>query len=602
MRFGTLAWVTLIGVVFAGCGGDENADFGGGNQSGGSGGTAGSGGTGGTGTGGIGGTGGVAGAAGTGGSGGTGGVAGAAGTGGAAGAAGTGGVAGAAGTGGSAGSAGTGGSAGSAGTGGSAGAAGTGGAAGAAGSGGSTGTPPHAGLSFWAADLPNERYDASSAHAMTWALLISNVGSANASVVVERNNAGPGAAVQLATEATLNLAPGAVQQVELQPREVTGVDAPSLAPPMTALSSKALRVTSDQPIIVVQMNTADAGYSNDGTVLLPFDKLGAAHRVLGWPTTNPEAPFPIPGVPDHSSVTVIGTASNTLVTVHTTHALLGNGSIQPTPAGGTLTATLGPFDVLNLASDGTDGDLSGTTVEASAPVAVFTSGERIMGPSAVQTGIPVPPGVMPADNCCTDHFEEQLPPNALLGSRFAIPHSPFRSNAPFREADMIRFVGGSATAQVSTSLPPPHDVFTLAPGEVHDAWTIGDVVAESTVPILVGQVLVSAGMTGRNIGDPSLTLVPPLAHHGNSFDFLVPAGWDETYVTVASPAGNNVTIDGGPASCETANAGNIGAGAWIAMRCVVGDGVHTIAGASPIGVIVYGYGSVGSFAYAAGGT
>lgn len=576
--------LSVLGLLFASCGGDEDADFSGGNESGASGsaGTAGAGGSAGSG--------GVAGAGGSAGSSGTGGSAGSAGLGGAAGQAGAAGNAGAAGTAGSAGSAG------------SSGAAGTAGSAGAAGAGGSTGTPPHAGLSFWAVDLPNERGDSYSAHDMTWSLSISNVGSSSANVVVERNDADPGQPLQLATVTSLVLAPGGVQHVELEPREVTGVDAPSLDPPMTALSSKALRLTSDQPVVVVQMNPSAASHANDGTVLLPADKLGASYRVIGWPTANPVAPIPITGVPDHGSLTIVGNSANTQVTVHTTHAILGNGSIPDTPAGGTITATLGPFDVLNLASDDADGDLSGTRVEATAPVAVFTSGERIIAPSPLDPAFPLPPGSDAEDSCCADHYEEQLPPSSLLGSRFVIAHSPYRSDASFREPDIIRLVGGEATAQVTTNLPAPFDSFSLAPGEVHDIWTQGDAVVQSSEPILVGQVLVSSQRTTRQVGDPSLTLVPPLSHHGNHFDFLVPPDWDETYVTIVARDGTDVTLDGAPVSCETAEAGVVQGETWAAWRCTVGDGVHTVSASSPVGVVVYGYGSVGSFTYVAGGT
>lgn len=98
-------------------------------------------------------------------------------------------------------------------------------------------------------------------------------------------------------------------------------------PPYTLLSSNAFHVTSTAPILLYQQNGDDA--ANGGTALLPATELGTKHHVLGWPTTNPTAPISIPGIPDHSSVTIVGTAAGTSVTVTAGGAMLGNGTISP---------------------------------------------------------------------------------------------------------------------------------------------------------------------------------------------------------------------------------------------------------------------------------
>jgi hypothetical protein len=159
-----------------------------------------------------------------------------------------------------------------------------------------------------------------------------------------------------------------------------------------------------------------------------------------------------------------------------------------------------------------------------------------------------------------------------------------------------------SAAQVTTNLPAPHDSFTLQPGKVHDAFTTGETRIESTTPILVAQMLASSMATTRNIGDPSLTIVPPVEHHRERYPFLIPKGWAETHVTLAAPVGITFQLDGAALTgCETAPLGTVQSVVFEAHRCPVKPGAHALVGSAPFGLIVYGYDSVGSFAYAAAG-
>ncbi len=102
-------------------------------------------------------------------------------------------------------------------------------------------------------------------------------------------------------------------------REVTGQTASTAeppGPPMTELSSNAFRITSDRPLVAYQQNPWSDASSNDGTPLLPTARLGTSYRVLGLPTANPVAVMaPFPGIPDHSSITIVGAEPGTNVTV-----------------------------------------------------------------------------------------------------------------------------------------------------------------------------------------------------------------------------------------------------------------------------------------------
>src|SRR5690606_27353570 len=229
-------------------------------------------------------------------------------------------------------------------------------------------------------------------------------------------------------------------------------------------------------------------------------------------------------------VSIVGVHGGTSVTVRASHKTRSDMiSIPILDPGEEYTTTIGPFDVLNIGSDGIPGDLTGTVVESSKPVAVFSSGERAIGP--VVTDPPKPPGWdMDSNLCCTDHIEEQLFPIDSLGTDFVISRSPVRSSGSWVEPDELRFMGVAATAQVTTNLPPPLDSFSLAPGQVVDTYTTTDIVVSSTEPIVVGQVLVSQTFTTRVIGDPALTIFAPVQQYRDDYIFLVPDTWTENYV------------------------------------------------------------------------
>jgi hypothetical protein len=325
--------------------------------------------------------------------------------------------------------------------------------------------------------------------------------------------------------------------------------------------------------------------------------------VLGWPTANPISIGPvIPGIPDHSTVTIVGVHEDTEVTVTLGGPIVGGGSIPAGDTNSVITQTLGPFDVLNLASDGIPGDMTNTQVVASKPVAVFTGGERGIAPYDVLP--PEPPSGLPkTGNCCTEHLEEQLFPVTSLGKAFVVSRSPIRSTGGFVEHDVIRFLGVENGTQVTTSLPAPNASFTINAGQLIEITVPNDFVASATAPLMIGQILVSQGYTEAPIsgGDPSLTIFPPAEQYRSEYQFLVPESWDRDYVVVSYPEGSSFTIDGAaPAGCVSATAGELDGTVYLVQRCELADGVHRIVGTEPVGIVVYGYTNVGSYAFVGG--
>jgi hypothetical protein len=471
------------------------------------------------------------------------------------------------------------------------------------------------GCEYWAVDLDNEyastilgENDAAGAQ---FAVVLANPSDTAARVTVEVNDAPLGSPPALREVFTGVVRARNVLQIDLPKREVDGsTPAGHSDGPGTFVSSNAYRVTTDFPVVAYQFNPIIQQFSNDASLLIASTGLDTHYRVLGWPTANPIAVFPMPGLPDHSFVTIVGIEPGTEVTVTLGGAIVAGGSVPATAAGGTVTATLGPFDVLNLESDGIPGDLTGTVVTSSAPVAVFSGGERGIAPIDTSR-IPLPPGGEPESVCCTDHLEEQVFPTSAWGSQFVLTHSPVRSNTSWVEPDIYRIIADRETTTVTTNLEGEDASFTLAPGAWHEFYAQRSIVLSADHPVSIEQILVSqqflpSWRPGAG-GDPTMTLFPPYEQFRERYVFLTPTTFTEDYVVVALPEGASVIIDGLDVQgdefqtrCTYEDAGLIEGVNYIAATCTVEDGPHELRSDQPVGLMVYGYYNVGSYGYAAG--
>jgi IgGFc binding protein len=470
--------------------------------------------------------------------------------------------------------------------------------------------PSNVGCEFWAVDLDQQDGFNDPASA-PWGVALSNAGQGVANVTIEINVAAVGQPVKTQVIQQVTVPAGGLKPVILPTRELDcGVKPNDYASPGTCLSSNAYRITASTPIVVYQFNVFANAYSNDASLLLPTNALGKIYRVIGWPAGHP-IPLAFPGIGtiiDRSYVTVVGSKPNTHVTVKAGWRIKGNPPVAATPVGGEITATIGPFDVLNLETDDgtfqddpkTMADLSGTVVQASEPVAVFSGVETTGAPGSFD--VPKPPGWESGDTCCLDHLEDQMFPVESVGSHYVIARSPVRSTSSFREPDVLRFLGVAEPATVTTNLPAPYDSFTLQPGEIKTTWTQDNIIVSSTKPVMVGQILVSSQyVDGPALGDPSLTVFPPVEQFRTEYVFLAPDGWTQSWVVISAPVGGKVTVDSvAPTGCIVEPAGTIEGVTYESRRCAIKAGAHQLSGDKPFGIVAYGYGTAGSYAVVGG--
>jgi hypothetical protein len=510
------------------------------------------------------------------------------------------------------------------------------------------------GCEYWAVDLDNAKISATSnAAAQQFAVVISNAQPDVASEIrIYQDDGQPGddpAPVEIASAV---IAPLNLQVFKLGPREVDGTpDGTYNEGTHTALTRHAFKITSSFPVVAYQFNPLENAnvFSNDASLLKPRealtydgDGLTKAYVVVGWPQTiaatdDPNTNFnPLRPIHLRAFLTIVGTREDTQVRVTTKTAVVGGGPVAETPANGVIDATLGAFDVLNLETGDFNADFTGSIIEASGPIAVFSGNEASDAPWFV---------TLATRRCCADHMEDQLDPIRTAGKLFAIPHTPNRSAAVaaagadigiVAEPEYIRFVAATSKgAKIKTTLPPPADTIDLLyQGDWREVTVLTDFMAESSEPVMVAQIMSSQDASGvkRGLpgGDPSLVIMPPIEQFRPNYVFLTPDKYAFDFVSIVAPPQATVLLDDvllSSAECEVTPADGLteeergsATPPFIVYRCplafpiidplltapdnvlpgVQNDGVHRLVSDYPLGVEVTGFDSYVSYGYAAG--
>jgi hypothetical protein len=427
-----------------------------------------------------------------------------------------------------------------------------------------------------------------------FAIAVSNVsGELAADVLVEGG--------ELAEPLRFQVAPGDVR-VETLPwvpdlkicMQERGIVCPDR--PVSALARQAAyRVRSTAPVVVYQFSPLGYeldgrySYTNDASLLVPTSALSTEYIVPGWPAgelSEEQGRYRSAG-----SIAITASEDDTEVTVHATAPIEPGIGVEAT--GGPVRAHLMRGDVLQLIS--LEGDLTGSRVEASAPVQVV-SGHLCAN--------------VPEDTPYCDHLEEVVFPFDTLATEYAIvpPAIPGCDvmDAACSAPSAVRIV---ALADVTLEYDPPQALpARLAAGEVVDLARFGaPFVVRASGRILVTQFMHGqcSGMTADQCdetdrhGDPSMALAVPTAQFRDSFVFHAPTSYETRFATVIGPMSADVLLDGAPAAALSP-IGASGLGYRRIQLAGEGSGNHRLASADRIGVAVYGYGRFTSFWYPGG--
>jgi IgGFc binding protein len=508
------------------------------------------------------------------------------------------------------------------------------------------------GCEYWAVDLDNAMIDAArNAAAQQFAVVVSNPQpDVPVEVTLFQDDSLVGETHDEIEIAKAVIAPLTLRVFKLGPREVDGSPEGEFnTGTHTALTRQAYKITSDFPVVAYQFNPLENVnvFSNDASLLKPrealtFDAgLNRAYVVAGWPQTiavtdDPNTNFSSANpINLRSFLTVVATRDETRVIVETTTKIRQGGPVPPLVKGETWEVELNAYDVLNLETPDVNSfgaDFTGTIIQSDRPVAVFTGGEASDAPNFES---------LIERRCCADHLEEQLDPVRTAGKTFALAHSPNRTPVVLAaggelgvapEPEFFRFVATvPTTTTIETSLPPPNDKLVMfGVGDWAEVSSTHDFVANSDEPIHVIQVMASqdAANVPRELpgGDPSMLVVPPREQFRGDYVFLTPDKYAFDFVTIVAPteatvALDEVVLDG--TQCEVSPTDGLteeersGPVELVTYRCqlsfatvnpdtgevtegVQNDGVHRVASNLPVGVMVFGFDSFVSYAYAGG--
>jgi len=439
------------------------------------------------------------------------------------------------------------------------------------------------GCEYFALDTDN----ADASHdAMPYAVVVSNTETTAAAYVeVQVRSGGSWQVVQSATVPPLDL-----HQFTLPDRHIdhTGINL-----------AGAYRIVSDLPVIAYQFQPVDgvSSYSSDASLLLPTSSLDTIYHVVGLGGT-------VGGYMPQIAIAVAH--DNTQITVTTTTATMAGGGVPALSPGVpyTFPQTFNAGDHIQIASTGGNEGFTGSVVQATQPVSVFSAHEAMYIPSP----------------CCADHLEEQMFGLQTWGHRYVAARIPVRNTGGSVDPIIWQIYASEGPTTVdfvhspgvtfSPALPPGNQI-TLQAGEVAlysvggTTAAPGDFIVDADQPIHVMGYMTSSDSTNaapQHAGDPAMMQMIPVEQLLDSYVVLVPPNWTNDALIVLKPVGSTVTLDGAAiaqGSFITINDGTTPV-EWEVARIATADGVHTLTGTAAFGVIVVGYDAYDSYAYPGG--
>lgn len=365
-------------------------------------------------------------------------------------------------------------------------------------------------------------------------------------------------------------------------------------------ANQSVHVVADQEVSVYALNQAQL--NSEAFMVLPTDALGDDYVVMAYKSDTRLSGSMPNGISTPSQFAVVATEDNTVVDI--------------TPSAVTMLSNRGERQsvLLNRGQSylvqidprvDPDGDLSGTLVSASKPVAVFGGHQRSTIPVEFRDELD-----------SRDCLVEQMNPIRTWGkSAYVIPLAVSPDEEPVG-TDLFRVVTAFDSTVVFVD---GIEVGVINTGEVYEAPLTKASHVTSSRPVMVAMFKKTSGRTVNNqvprIGDPFMMLVPPAEQfmkqyrfiniQANEYDFIGgrPVPRDEIYLeqwlnvlipTVGIPS---LRLDGAPVAAQFRPiAGSPYSWAQIRMT----DGVHDIQADTLFGIYVYGYGRAVSYGYIGG--
>jgi uncharacterized delta-60 repeat protein len=345
------------------------------------------------------------------------------------------------------------------------------------------------------------------------------------------------------------------------PGQATVVTVPlaiELGGPNDNVFDKALRVTAEAPITLSVLT--GRSFATDGSQILPARLLGTEHRIATWGM----------GMGSGSSLVVVASANNTLITVTPAVATPNR------PAGVPFQVGLQQGQVYRLRVS-PDGDLSGSVVSATRPVAVFgnhTCADIILG--------------NPIMGSQCGSIVEQMPPVRHWGQDFL--------NVPTRQrpsGDVVRVYAQQDGTVVSID---GQVAAVLGAANFHQFSRTTPTRITSSAPVSVVRYAQSCRVDFPQnpcIGDVFMLGIAPIAQWQSRYSVVAP---DRAFIgaylhtlEIIAPLANvaDVRVDG--QSVPAASFVAIGSSGFAFAQVTSSSGAHRVTAPVPISVNAYGF-------------
>jgi len=412
-----------------------------------------------------------------------------------------------------------------------------------------------------------------------YAVAVSNIDpDVTANVVVEQKT---GATWGPVTGGSFTVGPRSLYTLNLTHRYTSG---------SAIYAGGAYRITSDLPVIAYQFAPIDgsASYLSDASLLLPVSALDKHYIVPAWPY-GPADLSASSGWPAHIQIAAADAVTVTVTSPIVTQAGSGVPALSP---GVSQDFTLEEGDYLQLTSQNFLDSFSGSQVEASGPVAVFSSNDCANVPA---TGT----------DCCCEHLEEQIFGLQTWGTSYVAAQMPRRQTegsvwqiTAQQNGTTLTFAGdGSLTGLPGATATL--DANQQVQYEISGGGARADFLVTSDKPIHVNQYTVGCYhvQNGSTLGDPDMVQAIPTEQYLSHYVILVPGTWINDFLILVRKAGSTVLIDGNPPTETWSPVGSTG---WETASVLVADGVHVLDGNMAFGVAVSGYDDFDSYSYPGG--
>lgn len=342
-----------------------------------------------------------------------------------------------------------------------------------------------------------------------------------------------------------------------------------------SVSRKTLKVVSDDEITLygsnVRIKSADAFTS------LPTDVLSGRYIVLAYPNGYINADgnrgYDMP-----SEFAVIATKNGTTLNIQSPAA------INRRPANQAFSVRLdsGQAYFAQASLNGPQ-DVSGTTINADKPVAVYGGVKRVSIPITVGNE--------------RDHLVEQLPPLETWGKEALItPH--FGINSESRYNAVVRVMAANDSTRWTLDGVPQQ---VLGAGKLVELSLTRAQHIVASGPILVAQYEHSSNDESGPLGDPFMMLIPPPEQFDSiySFQCVINDEFKAHYANVVIPTNaiRSLRMDGAAVQATFRSIPNT---RFSYAQIQLTAGSHFARADSTFGLYVYGYGVANSYGYPGG--